>query len=124
MRQIFLIALAGMILAPLSLAAQADESTLDKPSTSVKRNYVPNPKMMVRVPGVSSVPPGAESPESQRTDSTGAGGEPRNNTAAHAAASTLTEGRDSPAAAAAATATDASRMSASAAAETATARDR
>jgi hypothetical protein len=53
MRSVFVIvAIASVISVPLCLAARADEPSLDKPQTSLKRIYVPDQKMLQRDPGI------------------------------------------------------------------------
>jgi hypothetical protein len=113
-----LVAVAGMAFAPLSLAAKADGadgSRIGKSETSLKQNFVPNPKMMIRTPDAASLTPGAENRGSQRSDPAGAaaGERPGQRDRAH---------QDSPASAANTT-TDASRTAASAAAGSVTGHD-
>jgi hypothetical protein len=101
------ITFAGMVVAPLLLAAGAgaDELQLNKRETSLKQLDIPNPNMLVRPSHLLNPTPGAENRGMQRTDP--AGPRPAESGGPH---------RDSAAEAAANTTTDASRMSASAAA--------
>jgi hypothetical protein len=105
MRSVFLIALAGIVLAPASFAARADESSLDKPQTSLKRIYVPNPKML-QTPDGGDATRGAENRGHQLVDPA------RAHANATAGSAALTDSQDTPAAAARVL-SDASRMTGS-----------
>lgn len=108
MRLFFLIALAGMILSPLSLSASADEAVQIGHATSLKRFVVPNPQMLLRTGDGRSPTRGAEIRGHQLVDPARIGGGPHANPAAQAAARIKTDG---------------SRMAASDAADTVKARD-
>jgi hypothetical protein len=118
MRSVFLIALAGIVLVPASFAARADEPNLDKPQTSLKRIYVPNPKMLQTRDGGGATP-GAENRGHQLVDPARAHAQ----ATVTAGSAALAESQDTPAAAARVL-SDASRMTGSDAAAVVKPQDR
>lgn len=117
MRSIVLIALAGAILGPLSVAARAEgvhDSMVGKSQTSLKRIVVPSEKMMLRSPNAAGLTPGAANRGMQLVDPAGVRGGQNSNAAVQGTG--RTQDQDTPASAAENITTDASRMDASAAA--------
>ena len=124
MRSIVSITVAGAILGSFSVAATADDvhdPTAGKSATSLKQNFLPDPKMMTRDPYAAKPTPGAEKRGLQLVDP--ARVQSGQNEIGPAPAVTAQD-EDTPASAAERIVTDASRLAASAAADSVRAQDR